>query len=128
MERAIQIFVVINLVVIGLSHVAQPRAWAEFFVALREKGDRGVFVVGFMSLAFGSLIVAFHNVWSGLPIVLTILGWAQVLKGLVYFTFPSYGLRKLGIVDVERARMFVWPGLGLLVIAALLGYDLAASG
>jgi uncharacterized protein YjeT (DUF2065 family) len=128
MERAIQIFAVINLVVIGLSHVAQPRAWAEFFVALREKGDRGVFVVGFMSLAFGSLIVAFHNVWSGLPIVLTILGWAQVLKGLVYFTFPSYGLRKLGIVDVERARMFVWPGLGLLVIAALLGYDLAASG
>ncbi len=128
MERAIQIFAVINLVVIGLSHVAQPRAWAEFFVALREKGDRGVFVVGFMSLAFGSLIVAFHNVWSGLPIVLTILGWTQVLKGLVYFTFPSYGLRKLGIVDVERARMFIWPGLGLLVIAALLGYDLAASG
>ncbi|MEE9578362.1 MAG: hypothetical protein V3W24_02215 [Gemmatimonadota bacterium] len=128
MERAIQIFAVINLVVIGLSHVAQPRAWAEFFVALREKGDRGVFVVGFMSLAFGSLIVAFHNVWSGLPIVLTILGWTQVLKGLVYFTFPSYGLRKLGIVDVERARMFVWPGLGLLVIAALLGYDLAAGG
>ena len=67
MERAIQIFAVVNLVVIGLSHVAQPRAWAEFFVALREKGDRGVFVVGFMSLAFGSLIVAFHNVWSGLP-------------------------------------------------------------
>ena len=128
MERAIQIFAVINLVVIGLSHVAQPRAWAEFFVALREKGDRGVFVVGFMSLAFGSLIVAFHNVWSGLPIVLTILGWAQVLKGLVYFTFPSYGLRKLGIVDVERARMFVWPGLALLVIAGLLGYHLAVSG
>ena len=128
MEREIQIFAAINLVVIGLSHVAQPRAWAEFFVALREKGDRGVFVVGFMSLAFGSLIVAFHNVWSGLPIVLTILGWAQVLKGLVYFTFPSYGLRKLGFVDVERARIFVWPGLALLVMAALLGYDLAASG
>ena len=128
MEREIQIFATINLVVIGLSHVAQPRAWAEFFVALREKGERGVFVVGFMSLAFGSLIVAFHNVWSGLPIVLTILGWAQVLKGLVYFTFPSYGLRKLGLVDVERARVFIWPGLALLVMAALLGYDLAVSG
>ena len=128
MERAIQVFAMINLVTVGLSHVLQPRAWAEFYVALRDKGDRGVFVVGFMSLAFGSLIVAFHNVWSGLPMVLTILGWAQVLKGLVYFTFPSYGLRKLGIVDVERARMFVWPGLALLVIAGLLGYHLAVSG
>ena len=93
------------------AHVFQHRAWAEFFLALRDQGDRGVFVVGFMSLAFGSLIVAFHNVWSGLPMVLTILGWAQVLKGLLYFTLPSYGLRKLGIVDIERARMFVWPGL-----------------
>lgn len=128
MERAIQVFAMINLVTVGLSHVLQPRAWAEFYVALRDKGDRGVFVVGFMSLAFGSLIVAFHNVWSGLPMVLTILGWAQVLKGLVYFTFPSYGLRKLAIVDVERARMFVWPGLALLVIAGLLGYHLAVSG
>ena len=128
MERAIQVFAMINLVTIGLSHVVRPRVWAEFFVALRDKGDRGVFVVGFMSLAFGSLIVAFHNVWSGLPIVLTILGWTQVLKGLVYFTFPSWGLRKLGIVDVDRARMFVWPGLALLVIAGLLGYHLAVSG
>lgn len=128
MERAIQVFAMINLVTVGLSHVLQPRAWAEFYVALRDKGDRGVFVVGFMSLAFGSLIVAFHNVWSGLPMVLTILGWAQVLKGLVYFTVPSYGLRKLAIVDVERARMFVWPGLALLVIAGLLGYHLAVSG
>ncbi len=125
MERAIQVFAMINLVTVGLSHVLQPRAWAEFYVALRDKGDRGVFVVGFMSLAFGSLIVAFHNVWSGLPMVLTILGWSQVLKGLVYFTVPSYGLRKLGIVDIERARMFVWPGLALLVIAGLLGYHLA---
>ncbi len=128
MERAIQVFAMINLVTVGLSHVLQPRAWAEFYVALRDKGDRGVFVVGFMSLAFGSLIVAFHNVWSGLPMVLTILGWSQVLKGLVYFTVPSYGLRKLGIVDIERARMFVWPGLALLVIAGLLGYHLAVSG
>lgn len=125
MERAIQVFAMINLVTVGLSHVLQPRAWAEFYVALRDKGDRGVFVVGFMSLAFGSLIVAFHNVWSGLPMVLTILGWSQVLKGLVYFTVPSYGLRKLGIVDIERARMFVWPGLALLVIAGVLGYHLA---
>ncbi len=90
MERAIQVFAMINLVAIGLSHVVQPRVWAEFFVALRDKGDRGVFVVGFMSLAFGSLIVAFHNVWLGLPMVLTILGWASPSWSSSSSTEPAF--------------------------------------
>jgi hypothetical protein len=127
MEQAIQIFAIINLAVVGLSHIVQPRAWAEFFVGLREKGHAGVFVVGFMSLYFGSLIVAFHNVWYGLPIVLTILGWAQVLKGFLYFTFPAYGLKKLGFVSMERSRMFIAPGIALLIMAGLLGFHLATA-
>jgi len=65
------------LLVIGLSHVAQPRAWVEFFVWLRGKGHAGVFVNGFLSLGFGSFIVAFHNVWNGLPVILTLLGWGK---------------------------------------------------
>ena len=127
MEQAIQVFAIINLAVVGLSHIVQPRAWTEFFVGLREKGHAGVFVVAFMSLYFGSLIVAFHNVWYGLPIVLTILGWAQVLKGFLYFTFPAYGLKKLGFVSMERSRMFIVPGVALLIMAGLLGFHLATA-
>ena len=66
MERAIEIFAVIHLGVMGLSHILAPKAWIEFFIRLREKGHPGVFAVGFMSLFFGSIIAAFHNVWSGL--------------------------------------------------------------
>ena len=127
MEQAIQVFALINLTVVGLSHVLQPRTWAEFFVGLRENGRAGVLAVGFMSLWFGSLIVAFHNVWSGLPIVLTILGWAQVLKGLLYFTAPGYGLKKMGLVSIERSRMFMAPGVALLIVAGLLGFHLTAA-
>ena len=127
MEQAIQVFAIINLAVVGLSHIVQPRVWAEFFVGLREKGRAGVFVAAFMSLYFGSLIVAFHNVWQGIPIVLTILGWAQVLKGLAYFTVPSYGLKKLDFVSIERARMFIAPGIALVIIAGLLGFHLATA-
>jgi hypothetical protein len=31
---------------------------------------------GFLALWFGTIIVAFHNVWSGLAMVVTLLGWA----------------------------------------------------
>ena len=122
MERAIQIYAIINFVVIGLSHALRPRAWVDFFVFLRERGEAGVFASAFLSLIFGSIIVAFHNVWSGIPLVLTLLGWAQVLKALIYFAFPAYGLRKLQVPSSERAWVFVPPGILFLALAALLGY------
>ena len=49
MERAVEIFAVINLGVIGLSHILAPKAWISFFVLLREKGDAGV--IGAAALA-----------------------------------------------------------------------------
>jgi hypothetical protein len=119
-QTSVQIFAVIHLATIGLSHVLAHRGWAEFFILLRGKGHAGVFVVAFLSLGFGSIIAAFHPVWSGPPIVLTLLGWSQVLKRLLYFSFPAFGLRKLDHVSLERSRMFMIPGVGFLLVAALL--------
>jgi hypothetical protein len=123
-ERAIEVFAIIQFVVIGVSHIVQPKAWARFFILLRQQGDAGVFATAFLSLVFGSIIVAFHNVWTGLPIVLTLVGWAQVAKALIYFSFPAFGLRKLHIPSEERANMFIAPGFAFLALAAVLGYHL----
>ena len=89
MEQAIQTFAAINFLVIGLSHVVQHRAWAEFFILLHRQGRPGAFANGFLSLLMGTLIVAFHNVWSGIPVVLTVLGWSFVLKAAVVFVVPD---------------------------------------
>lgn len=69
MEQAIEVFAAISFLGIGHLHLAQPRVWVEFFTWLREKGRAGMFVEGFLSLGFGALVVSFHNVWSGLPVV-----------------------------------------------------------
>ena len=74
MEQAVQIFAIVNFVVIGLSHIVQPRVWVEFFVFLRERGEAGAFATALLSLIFGSIIVAFHNVWTRIPAVLTVVG------------------------------------------------------
>lgn len=120
MERAVEIFAAVQFAVIGLSHMLQPGAWVEFFVWLRGKGRAGVFVVGFLSLGFGALVVAFHNVWHGWPVVLTIVGWAHVLKAAVYFAAPQVGLRSLGRVSAERAREFVIAGAVMIGLSILL--------
>ena len=124
METAIQILAVIQFTIVGLSHLFQPKPWAEFFIRLREQGTTGVFVVAFLSLWFGSIVVAFHNVWSGIPMALTLIGWAQVLKGFIYFCFPEFGLRRISYVERDRAHLYRVAGVLLLVLAALLGYEL----
>ncbi len=123
MEQAIQTFAAINFLVIGLSHVVQHRAWAEFFILLHRQGRPGAFANGFLSLLMGTLIVAFHNVWSGIPVVLTVLGWSFVLKAAVVFVVPDWGLRSIGRVRRENSRMFMIPGVILIIGAVALGYS-----
>jgi len=122
MEQATEAFAAICFLGIGLSHVAQPQSWVEFFTWLREKGRAGMMVEGCLSLGFGALVVAFHNVWSGLPIVLTLVGWGQVVKGFLRLAAPHLSLRVYQGVTPERAWRFRAGGILALALGALFGY------
>ena len=121
-ERATEVFAVVNLAVIGVSHIAQPRVWVEFFIFLRERGHAGVFFNGMLSLTFGSILAAFHNVWAGMPMIVTLLGWAQVLKGLISLVAPSIGLKKMMRVSMDRAWEFQVAGAVLAGLAGLIAW------
>ena len=85
MESAIQKLAIICFFVIGISHITQPRAWAQFFIEIREKGEIGSFIAAFIHFPLGALIVSFHNVWQGSPLLLTLIGYSLLLKSIVYF-------------------------------------------
>jgi len=119
MEQATEIFAAVLFAVIGLSHIAQPRAWVDFFITLRAKGYAGAFVNGFLSLSLGALIVSFHNVWEGLPMILTLVGWAQVVKGIVNLVVPRVALWGFARVSHERAWQFVAGGILALALSAV---------
>jgi hypothetical protein len=119
---SIELLVAVQSLVIAISHITQPRAWVDFFIWLRGKGHAGVFANGFLSLWFGSIIVAFHNVWSGLEIVVTLLGWAQILKATVAFVVPQLSMRGLMRVSHDRTHEFVVAGVGLLALSGVCWY------
>ncbi len=89
MEHGIQLFVAVSLLVIGLSHLIQPKAWVVWYQGLAAQGTSGAFTEGFLCLSFGGIIVGLHNVWQGPATVVTLLGWAQVVKGLGRFVAPQ---------------------------------------
>ena len=122
MERAVEGLVAVCLFGVGLSHVLQPLAWVEFFVWLRGQGRCAVFLEGLLTLNFGALVVAFHNVWTGLPVVVTILGWGMVLKGAARLVAPGVGLRIYERIVPERAWHFRAAGVFALALSALSSY------
>ena len=122
MERSVQILAIVLFGVIGLSHIVQPRAWADYFIFIRGKRETGAFIDGFLHLPLAALIIGFHNVWSGIPMVLTVLGWLFLIKSILRFCLPTQGLRMMARVSVARAWEFQLAGAFLLFIAGLLGY------
>jgi hypothetical protein len=124
MERAIEVLALVHLVAMGISHIVKRDAWAEFFIVLAEKGRPGVFLHGFLSLWFGSVVAGFYRVWEGPGMVLAVFGWLLVLKAGHCFLFPDAALRSLRRVSLETSWRFVPAGVLFLVVACATAYQL----
>jgi hypothetical protein len=127
MERSVEILAIIWFGVFGLSHLLQPKAWAEFFILLLGEREAGAFVDGFLNLPMAGMIIAFHDVWSGIPAVLTLVGWCLLIKSLIRFCAPKLALRIMARVSVERSWEIQVAGAGFLVLASLIGYGVYAG-
>ncbi|HEX7999561.1 MAG TPA: hypothetical protein VF528_14335 [Pyrinomonadaceae bacterium] len=124
MELAVTKLAIVCFFITGLSHIIQPQVWAQFFIDMHGKGKAGSFHNALLHFPLGVLIVSFHNVWHGLPVVLTLIGWGLVLKSFIYFVFPCRGVKMLARVSMERSWEFVLAGVFSVGISGLLTFSL----
>jgi hypothetical protein len=117
--ESIQVFVIINLFVIGLSHLLQPIIWVDFFQFLSSKGNVGNTINGMLTLGMGAFIISFHCVFTWPMIIITIYGILLCLKGLIYLTLPSIGLKSIKMIDSSCIK-FRWVGLIMVMLSFFL--------
>ncbi len=120
MEEKIRILCIASFIIIGLSHILQPKAWIAFFKLLIRQHYTGAFINGFITLPIATLIISFHNVWTGIPVLLTVMGWAYILKATIAFCFPAWSLRGMKRVERNNVNEFRIGGVILLIIAFVL--------
>jgi len=124
LETAVERFALLTCLIMGLSHLLQPRAWVETYAGLHRLGKPGAFINGGLCLMPGALFVAAHPVWSGPAVVLTIFGCLLLLKAVICFLVPDIALRSMAKGAAGTGREFIAGGLILLAFAGVVGYAL----
>lgn len=80
-----------------------------------------VFLWGLLALFMGAVIVSVNNTWtSGLPLLITILGWLALIKGVFILLAPAAAValyRKF-----SKGGMVVFCGVVAFVLGLVLFY------
>jgi hypothetical protein len=110
----------IFFIVAGISMVANSKAT---MLAIEESVQhKGVlYVWGLLALLTGATIVALNNAWtSGLPLLVTILGWLALIKSAFILWFP--GAASSLYRKFNKGGLIVFCGLVAFVLGVILLY------
>ena len=115
MAPYIDAYVAPMLLIACLSHIAQPKLWADFFRALGRTGVAPL-IIGMYTLPIGLLIVVGHNRWVwDWPVLVTVAGWVMTVKAIIYLLVPGVANRM--VADADR-----WErGFGVFRVVGMLG-------
>ncbi|HJU77690.1 MAG TPA: hypothetical protein VJ597_07170 [Sphingomicrobium sp.] len=124
MEIAVERLTALVLLLTCLSHIAAPRAWHLLFERIRVGGETAGLANAAVHLPLGLMIVAFHNVWTWPEAVVTVIGWALLLKGTLHLLFPQLAQRTLNLPgEAKQAeRRYRLAGALMLPLALTIGW------
>ena len=78
-------------------------------------------MVGIVLLLLGLSVVLTHNIWNAgfLPLVITLIGWVLILRGILSMFVPGYGIARM--ISWLKVEEFSWLyAILVLVIGAYL--------
>jgi len=106
--------------VIGLAMVAHRQATIETIRAMVHNGP-AMYLSGVIALAAGLAMVLGHNVWKGgaLPVVVTLVGWLSLIKGLAILFLPVELARGSFLGGYIEQRFYVNAAIAIIVGAYL---------
>jgi uncharacterized protein YjeT (DUF2065 family) len=87
------------------------------------KVDMHLFISGAFALIVGLLLVLHHNIWvADWPIVITILGWGALIKGIMLMWYPETFLKMAR--TWKSASMLRIGGTIMLIVGALMYFSI----
>lgn len=108
---------------VGVSMVVQKAATIATLKAIVYSPPL-MYIAGVIALGAGLAIVLGHNIWSGgpLPVVVTLVGWISLIKGLLALYLPSHATVGFVLGGLHYSQLFYVYAAVALVLGVYLTY------
>jgi uncharacterized membrane protein len=108
------------LVIMSIGMIFRPQLIHDLIL---RSNNNELTTLGIVCIIFGLAIVISHQIWKGWPIIITILGYWIVIKGIIVVFYPEIIL-KLANYAWEANNLHIVVGIDLVcgVILLICGY------
>lgn len=113
--KAIEVFYGVWILVLGISLLTAHQQWKKLISSWLQNPEQ-YFILAFVFMPIGLFTIMFHNIWSGLSIIVSVLGWIVTIKAITIFCFPTL-IYKFIDTSLLKRKMF----LAVAVIYLLIG-------
>lgn len=70
------------------------------------KDEKFVILVSFLAIIIGLLNILTHNIWKGdWRVIITIIGWIALFKGLALFIFPKRAIKWFDYINIKFVQL-----------------------
>ncbi len=108
------------MVAVGLGFFLSTKYYKRIYRDL-EKDSFAVLFFGMFAMAAGIAYILAHNKWDTAPeIVVSLIGWSLLVKGIVCVAIPSVADR--GADWAVSSKLIPVAGLGSLILGGYLSY------
>jgi len=111
-------------IVVALSMMTRRQATLETVTAILQSPSMTL-ILGVITLTAGMAMVLGHNIWSGsaLPVIVTVIGWMTLIKGLFFLFLPPEMEAGLFLRQLHYQQLFYLYGAFSLVLGIYLTYS-----
>jgi len=105
---------------LGLGMLINPKYHLKVFKDLIDN-ESNTYLLGFMGIIVGYLLVTFTRNTSGWFIIIPILGWAGIIKSILFFLAPKL-LMNFAKMFIKKKEYLVFGGFIITIFGALISY------
>lgn len=118
-----QIFQILGItyLAIGIGILINPDFYKKLLKDFTENPSV-IYLGGIVALVVGFLLVTFHNNWvKDWPVIITIFGWAALIKGLFLLVLPKASIKISNAFKEMTQLLTTWAAI-VIILGALLSW------
>ena len=100
-----------------------PKRIKQIFEDLKD--EKFLIMASFIAIIVGLLNILFHNIWElNWKLIITLIGWIALFKGLSLFIFPKRTILWLDIINIKFVQLIYMLLFFLGLFLLNMGYGI----